>query len=115
MDVGEYRIETAYFDGYGDEVVPVGMCPVYKTGLEWSTFAIIKSVGNMRADLSPYGGRCSRMDAMRALDLASDAMISEFANREMRLFLSDVMFNPEEDWHGRMVSISFGGKDRTVL
>ena len=53
---GGYRIVTVYFDGQGNEIEPVGVCPAYETGSEWPTFAIVRpTVDNTRVDMSPYG------------------------------------------------------------
>lgn len=113
-----YRIETARFNGQGNEVAPVGVCSAYETGSEWPTFAIVKpAVDNTRVDMSPYGQSvfADTMDAIRAVDLAFDAMISEVDNGKMRVFLSDAMFDQEEDGKGRKVSIPFGRQDCTVF
>ena len=113
-----HRIETACFDGQGNEVAPVGVCPAYETGSEWPTFAIVKpAVDNTHVDMSPYGQTvfADAVDAIQAVDLAFDAMISEVDNGKMRVFLSDVMFDQEEDGKGRKVSIPFGRQDCTVF
>ena len=115
---GGYRIVTVCFDEQGNEVAPVGVCPVYETGSEWPTFAIVKpAIDNTRVDMSPYGQSvfADAVDAIQAVDLAFDAMISEVDNGKMRVFLSDVMFDQEEDGAGRKVSIPFGRQDCTVF
>lgn len=44
-----YRIETACFDERGNETAPVKVCPVYETGSDWPTFAIVRpAIDNMR-------------------------------------------------------------------
>lgn len=106
-----YRIETVYFDEQGNEVAPIGVRTAYETGSEWPTFAIVRpTIDNTRVDISPYGQLvfADAVDAIRAVDLAFDAMISEVDNGKMRVILSDVMFDQEEDGKGRKVSIPFG-------
>ena len=76
---GGYRIVTVCFDEHGNEVAPTGVCPVYETGSPWPTFAIVKpAVDNTRVDMSPYGQSvfADAVDAIQAVDLAFDAMIS---------------------------------------
>ncbi|WP_239283468.1 hypothetical protein [Collinsella sp. An271] len=113
-----YRIETACFDEAGSEVAPVDVCPSYETGSEWPTFAIVMpAIDNTRVDMSPYGKSVftDAVDALQAVNLAFDAMISEVDNWKMRVFLSDVMFDQKEDGRGRKVSIPFGRQDCTVF
>lgn len=113
-----HRIETVCFDEQGNEVEPSGVCPVYETGSVWPTFAIVRpAIGNTRVDMSPYGQSvfADAIDAIQAVDLAFDAMISEVDNGKMRVFLSDAMFDQEEDGSGRKVSIPFGRQDCTVF
>ena len=55
------------------------------------------------------------MDAIQAVDLCYDAMMSEIDNGKMRVFLSDVMFDVERDGKGGRVSIPFGKGDCTVF
>lgn len=113
-----YRIETICFDEQGNEVAPMGACPMYETSSEWPTFAIVKpEIDNTRVDMSPYGRSvfADAIDAIRAVDLAFDSMISEVNNGKMRVFLSDVMFDQEEDGKGRKVSTPFGRQDCTVF
>ena len=115
---GGYRIVTVCFDEQGNVVEPTGVCPVYETGSEWPTFAIVRpAVDNTRVDMSPYGQSvfADAIDAVQAVDLAFDAMISEIDNGKMRVFLSDVMFDQEVDGKGRKVSIPFGRQDCTVF
>lgn len=113
-----YRIVMACFDEQGNEVAPSGVCPVYETGSPHPTFAVVKpAVDNARVDMSPYGQSvfADAVDAIQAVDLAFDAMISEVDNGEMRVFLSDVLFDQESDGKGRRVSIPFGRQDCTVF
>ena len=115
---GGYQIVTVCFDEHGNEVAPTGVCPVSETGSPWPTFAIVKpAVDNTRVDMSPYGQSvfADAVDAIQAVDLAFDAMISEVDNGKMRVFLSDVMFDQETDGKGRKVSIPFGRQDCTVF
>ncbi|WP_419004868.1 hypothetical protein [Collinsella stercoris] len=115
---GTYRIVTACFDRDGSRVEPEGVCPVYDTGSVWPTFSIVKpAIDNTRVDMSPYGQSvfADAVDAIQAVDLCYDAMMSEIDNGKMRVFLSDVMFDVERDGKGGHVSIPFGRQDCTVF
>ncbi|MFQ9178769.1 MAG: hypothetical protein ACLR3C_01850 [Eggerthella lenta] len=115
---GTYRIVTACFDRDGNRVEPEGVCPVYDTGSVWPTFALVKpAIDNTRVDMSPYGQSvfADAVDAIQAVDLCYDAMMSEIDNGKMRVFLSDVMFDVERDGKGGRVSIPFGKGDCTVF
>lgn len=115
---GTYRIVTACFDRDGNRVEPEGVCPVYDTGSSWPTFSIVKpAIDNTRVDMSPYGQSvfADAVDAIQAVDLCYDAMMSEIDNGKMRVFLSDVMFDVERDGKGGRVSIPFGKGDCTVF
>ena len=115
---GTYRIVTACFDRDGNRVEPEGVCPVYDTGSVWPTFPLVKpAVDNTRVDMSPYGQSvfADAVDAIQAVDLCYDAMMSEIDNGKMRVFLSDVMFDVERDGRGGRVSIPFGKGDCTVF
>lgn len=115
---GTYRIVTACFDRDGNRVEPEGVCPVYDTGSSWPTFSIVKpAIDNTRMDMSPYGQSvfADAVDAIQAVDLCYDAMMSEIDNGKMRVFLSDVMFDTERDGKGGRVSIPFGKADCTVF
>lgn len=117
-DDGRYRIVTVCFDADGNRVEPDGVCPVYDTGSPWSTFALVKpAIDNTRVDMSPYGQSvfADAVDAIQAVDLCYDAMMSEIDNGKMRVFLSDVMFDVERDDKGGRVSIPFGKGDCTVF
>ena len=117
-DGGTYSIVTACFDRDGNRVEPEGVCPVYETGSTWPTFSLVKpAIDNTRVDMSPYGQSvfADAVDAIQAVDLAFDAMISEVDNGKMRIFLSDVMFDAERDGRGGRVSIPFGRADCTVF
>lgn len=118
IEASGYRIETACFDEQGNEIAPVKMCPVYETGSDWPTFAIVRpAIDNTRVDMSPYGQSMfvDAIDAIQVADLAFDAMISEVDNGKMHVFLSDVMFDQEEDGRGQKVSIPFGRRDCAVF
>ena len=115
---GGYRIVTACFDEQGNEVAPAGVCPVYETGSPHPTFAIVRpAIDNTRVDMSPYGQSvfADAVDAIQAVGLAFDAMISEVDNGKMCVFLSDVLFDQESDGKGRKVSIPFGRQDCPVF
>lgn len=117
MRGGAYRIVTACFDKNGREVRPEGVLPVYETGSVWPTFSIVRpAIDNARADCSPYGQSvfADAVDAVQAVDLAFDAMVSEIDNGKMRVFLSDMLFDVEGEG-GRRVSIPFGRRDCTVF
>ena len=90
---------------------------MYDTGSPWPTFSIVKpAIDNTRVDMSPYGQSvfADAVDAIQAVDLAFDAMISEIDNGKMRVFLSDVLFDVEAEGSAR-VSIPFGKGDCTVF
>ena len=109
---------TACFDRDGNRVEPEGVCPVYDTGSPWPTFSLVKpAIDNTRVDMSPYGQSvfADAVDAIQAVDLCYDAMMSEIDNGKMRVFLSDVMFDVERDGKGGRVSIPFGKADCTVF
>lgn len=113
-----YRIVTACFDEQGNEVVSVDVCPMYETGSPHPTFSIVRpAIDNTRVDMSPYeqSAFADAVDAIQAVDLAFDAMISEVDNGKMHVFLSDVMFDQGTDGKGRRVSIPFGRQDCTVF
>ena len=113
-----YRIVTACFDRDGNRVEPEGVCPVYGTGSTWPTFSIVRpAIDNTRVDMSPYGQSvfADAVDAIQAVDLCYDAMMSEIDNGKMRVFLSGVMFDVERDGKGGRVSIPFGRQDCTVF
>ena len=115
---GTYRIVTACFDSDGNRIEPEGVCPVYETGSAWPTFALVKpAVNNTRVDMSPYGQSvfADAVDAIQAVDLCYDAMMSEIDNGKMRVFLPDVMFDVERDGKGGRVPTPFGRDDRTVF
>ena len=115
---GTYKIVTTCFDRDGNRVDPEGVCPVYETGSTWPTFSLVKpAIDNTRVDMSPYGQSvfADAVDAIQAVDLCYDAMMSEIDNGKMRVFLSDVMFDVERDGKGGRVSIPFGKGDCTVF
>ena len=117
ISAGGYRIATALFDAEGGRVEPEGVLPVYDTGSAWPTFAIVRpAIDNTRADMSPYGQSvfADAVDAIQAVDLAFDAMVSEIDNGKMRVFLSDMLFDVEGEG-GSRVSIPFGRRDCTVF
>lgn len=113
-----YRIVTVCFDEAGNVIEPADVCADYDTGSPFPTFAVIKpAVDNTRVDMSPYGQSvfADAVDAIQAVDLAFDALINEVDVSKMRIFLSDVMFDKDEDAKGRRVSIPFGRQDCTVF
>ena len=113
-----YRIVSVFFDKDGNRIEPEGVCSLFETGSAWPTFAIIKpAIDNTRVDMSPYGQSvfADAVDAIQAVDLCYDAMMSEIDNGKMRVFLSDVMFDTEKGKDGRRVAIPFGKSDCTVF
>lgn len=115
---GTHRIVTTCFDRDGNRVEPEGVCPAYGTDSVWSTFSIVRpAIDNTRVDMSPYGQSvfADAVDAIQAVDLCCDAMMSEIDNGKMCVFLSDVMFDMERDSKGGRVSIPFGKADCTVF
>ena len=113
-----YRIVTVCFDEDGNEIQPEGVCTEYETGCPFPTFSIVKpAIENTRVDMSPYGQSifADAIDAIQAVDLAFDAMITEVDISKMRVFLSDVMFDREQDGKKKRVAIPFGRQDCTVF
>lgn len=112
-----YRIVTVCFDHEGNELAPVGILPIYNTGCPFPTFGIVKSaVTNTRVDMSPYGQSvfADAVDAVQAVDLTFDALINEIDLSKMRVFLSDVLFDREQDGN-KNVTIPFGKQACTVF
>ena len=104
-----YRIVTVCFDHEGNELAPVG-CP-------FPTFGIVKpAVINTRVDMSPYGQSvfADAVDAIQAVDLTFDALVSEIDVSKMRVFLSDVLFDREKSGD-KTIAIPFGKSDCTVF
>ena len=112
-----YRIVTVCFDHEGNELAPVGILPVYDTGCPFPTFGIVKpAVTNTRVDMSPYGQSvfADAVDAVQAVDLTFDTLVSEIDVSKMRVFLSDVLFDREKSGD-KTISIPFGRQDCTVF
>lgn len=113
-----YRIVTVCFDQAGNAVEPEGVAGIVDTGCPYPTFAVVKpAVTNTRVDMSPYGQSvfADAIDAVQAVDLTFDALINEVDIAKMRAFLSDVMFDVQDDGSGKRVSIPFGKGDCTVF
>lgn len=113
-----YRIVTVCFDDEGRRIEPEGVCAEYDTGRPFPTFAIVKpAIENTRVDMSPYGQSifADAIDAIQAVDVAFDAMITEVDISKMRVFLSDVMFDREQDGKKKRVAIPFGRQDCTMF
>ena len=74
------------------------------------------AVTNTRVDMSPYGQSvfADAVDAVQAVDLTFDALINEIDLSKMRVFLSDVLFDREQDGN-KNVTIPFGKQDCTVF
>ncbi|MDO4807925.1 MAG: hypothetical protein Q4A07_11855 [Coriobacteriales bacterium] len=101
------------FDRGGNELAPVGILPIYDTGCPFPTFGIVKpAVTNTRVDMSPYGQSmfADTVDAVQAVNLTFDALINEIDLSKMRVFLSDVLFDREQDGN-RNVTIPFSKQD----
>lgn len=116
-DEETYKIVTVCFDHEGNELAPVGILPIYDTGCPFPTFGIVKpAVTNTRVDMSPYGQSvfADAVDAVQAVDLTFDALINEIDLSKMKVFLSDVLFNREQDGN-KNVTIPFGKQDCTVF
>lgn len=115
---GTYVIETVCFDSAGNVIEPEGIISSYDTECPYATFSLVKpAVDNTRVDMSPYGQSvfADAVDAIQAVDVAFDALISEVDNGRMRIFLSDVLFDREEHSKGKRVPIPFGRQDCTVF
>lgn len=116
--LGTYQIRTVCFDSDGNVIEPEGILGEYETECPYPTFSLVRpAVTNTRVDFSPYGQSvfADAIDAIQAVDLAFDALITEVDVSKMRIFLSDVMFDKETDGKGRRVSIPFGRQDCTVF
>lgn len=112
-----YRIVSVCFDHEGNELAPAGILPIYDTGCPFPTFGIVKpAVTNTRADMSPYGQSvfADAVDAVQAVDLTFDAFINEIDLSKMRVFLSDVLFDREQDGN-KNATIPFDKQDCTVF
>lgn len=118
MGDGEtYRIVTVCFDKDRNELAPLGVAPIYDTGCAFPTFGIVKPAAtNTRVDMSPYGQSvfADAVDAVQAVDLTFDALVSEIDVSKMRVFLSDVLFDREKSGD-KTISIPFGKQDCTVF
>lgn len=116
--LGTYQIRTVCFGPDGNVIEPEGIIGEYETGSAWPTFSIVRpAVTNTRVDFSPYGQSvfADAMDAVQAVDLTFDALISEVDVSKMRVFLSDVMFDQKTDGKGKRIPIPFGKGDCTVF
>lgn len=116
--LGTYQIRTVCFDSDGNVIEPEGVISEYDTGSVWPTFSIVRpAVTNTRVDFSPYGQSvfADAIDAVQAVDLTFDALISEVDASKMRVFLSDVMFDQKTDGKGKRIPIPFGKGDCTVF
>ncbi len=112
-----YRIISVCFDHEGNELAPAGILPIYDTGCPFPTFGIVKpEVTNTRVDMSPYGQSvfADAADAIQAVDLTFDALINKFDLSKMRVFLTDVLFDREQDGN-KNATIPFDKQDCTVL
>ncbi len=117
LDTETYRIVTVCFDHEGNELLPVGISPLYDTGCPYPTFGIVRpAVTNTRVDMSPYGQSvfADAVDAVQAVDLTFDALINEIDLSKMRVFLSDVLFDRSTDGN-KTVTIPFVKQDCTVF
>ncbi|MBQ9002273.1 MAG: hypothetical protein IJ087_10510 [Eggerthellaceae bacterium] len=116
-----YRIVTVCFDEQGNIIEPAGVCSEFDTGCTCPTFSIVKpAIDNTRVDMSPYGQSvfADAVDAIQAVDLTFDALINEIDVSKMRVFLSDVLFDRDEEGNGgkkRRTPIPFGKQDCTVF
>ena len=105
------------FDHEGNELAPAGILPIYDTGCPFPTFGIVKpAITNTRVDISPYGQSvfADAVDAVQAVGLTFDALINEIDLSKMRVFLSDVLFDREQNGN-KNVTIPFGKQDCTVF
>lgn len=91
---------------------------MYETGSTWPIFSIVRpAIDNTRVDMSAYGQSvfADAVDAIQAVDLCYDEIMSEIDNGKMRVFLEDVMFDVGRDGKGGRVSIPFGKADCTMF
>lgn len=121
MDIGKKAVKVRHY--YARMVVPLTWdveCVIgeYETGSAWPTFSIVRpAVANTRVDFSPYGQSvfADAIDAVQAVDLTSDALITEVDVSKMRVFLSDVMSDQKTDGKGKRIPIPVGKGDCTVF
>lgn len=115
---GTYRIRTVCFDKDRRVVSVPGVANEVVTGSAGPTFGIDRpAMPNTWVGFSPYGQSVftDAVDAVRGVDLAYDALISEMDAGKMCVFLSDVMSDQEKTSDGKRVPIPFGKGDCTVF
>lgn len=116
VEDGTYHVKTAIFDDAGKKVVIEGVEEDFDTLCKAPTFAVVRpAIDNTRVDLSPYGQSvyADAIDAIKACDLAYDAIFTEVNLAKMRIFLSDMMFEVDRK-DGKAAAIPFGKDDCTV-
>lgn len=95
-----YVIRTVVFDENGDVIEQEGVITDLETGCPTPTFAIVRPAGdNGIVEGSPYGVSvfADAIDAIKAVDLAYDAIFSEVDVGKMRVFLSDLLLELDDD------------------
>ena len=118
MGADGYHIVTAVFDGDGRQIQPDGVLPDFATGCPVPTFAIVKpAIENTRVDMSPYGESvyADAVDAMKAVDLCYDALMTEVDLSKLRVFMSDMLIEYAEGRDGVRTPIPFGRDDAAVF
>ena len=98
IDAETYRTFTTLFDHRGNEILPVGIAPLYDTGYPFLTFVIMKpAVTNTHVDMSSYGQPvfANAVDAMQAARGTFDAVVNEVDVGKIRVSLSDVLSDRE--------------------
>ena len=113
-----YHIRTLYFDECGDMAKLEGVIEDFPTGAADPWFAVVKpAIDNDLVDNSPFGVSVFKdaKDALKSVDLAYDAMVSEVDLGKLRIFLSDMMFETVSGEGGEaMHVIPFGKNDATI-
>lgn len=113
-----YHIRTLFFDERGDVARLEGVIEDFPTGAGDPWFAVVKpALDNDLVDMSPFGVSVFKdaKDALKSVDLAYDAMVSEVDLGKLRIFLSDLMFQQVEGRDGKSFTmIPFGKTDATI-
>lgn len=115
---GGYVIRTVIFDENGDTIEDEGSIGDLETGCPTPTFAIVRpAIENMIVEGSPYGVSVfeDAVDAIKAVDLAYDAIFSEVDVGKLRVFLSDLLIEETDAGEGGAKSIPFGKSDCTFF
>ncbi|MCI8469352.1 MAG: phage portal protein [Eggerthellaceae bacterium] len=112
-----YVIINLYFDDRGEQVSFDGVIDRLETHSQEPWFAVIKpALDNDLVDMSPYGVSVYKdaVDALKSVDMVYDAMMTEVDLGKLRIFLSDQMFEVEDENGETKPAIPFGRSDATI-